>query len=104
MPTFAVTLGHGPGWDESRGIREQHQWTEHAAFMDGLVEDGTIVLGGPIGDGDQTLHLVHASDKDDIRQRLARDPWAQAGLLKVDSIQPWALWLDFRKSPSIGGG
>jgi len=102
MPNYAVTLGRGPRWEDSRGIREQRQWTEHAEFMDGLVADGIIVLGGPVGDGKQTLHVVEASDEDEIRQRLAQDPWAQTGLLEVGSIQPWALWLDFRKGSSSG--
>jgi hypothetical protein len=51
MATFAVRLVHGPGWDPSRQIRDQDGWDEHAAFMDGLVDDGFIILGGPAGDG-----------------------------------------------------
>lgn len=105
MANFAVRLVHGPGWDASRPIREQHGWDEHAAFMDGLVDDGFIILGGPVGEGDpagmsnqpeETLHAVEAADEDEIRVRLARDPWAQAGLLRVGSIEPWVLWLDGR--------
>lgn len=97
MANFALTLVHGPGWDTSLGIREQHAWTEHAAFMDELVADGFILVGGPVRDGQQTLHLAEAQDEDQVRQRLAEDPWARAGLLEVGSIQPWALWLDFRE-------
>jgi uncharacterized protein YciI len=97
MPNFALILVHGPQWDDSRGIREQRQWLEHATFMDGLVADGLILLGGPVGDGSETLHVVEAQDEGEIRGRLARDPWAEAGLLQVGSIQPWALWLDFRR-------
>lgn len=47
---FAVTREHGPGWDESRSLREQQMWDEHAAFMDDLTNDGFVVLGGPLGD------------------------------------------------------
>jgi uncharacterized protein YciI len=96
MANFAVRLVHGPDWDSSRQIREQDGWDEHAAFMDGLVEDGFIILGGPVGNGEQTLHAVEAEDEDAIRGRLARDPWASAGLLRVGTIEPWALWLDGR--------
>ena len=67
--------------------------------MDGLVDGGFIILGGPVGEGDppeETLHAVEAADEDEIRARLARDPWAHAGLLRVGSIEPWALWLDGR--------
>jgi hypothetical protein len=96
MPTFAVTLVHGAGWDRSRPIRAQDGWDEHAAFMDGLVGDGFLLLGGPLGPGDRTLHLIEAEDEQQIRRRLATDPWAAAGLLLVGSVEPWALWLDGR--------
>ena len=44
---FALVLVHGPGWEPSRGVREQRRWTEHAEFMDGLVADGSILLRRP---------------------------------------------------------
>jgi uncharacterized protein YciI len=96
MANFAVRLVHGPGWDASRPIREQDGWDEHAAFMDELVDDGFIILGGPVGNGEQTLHVVEAAGEDDIKTLLARDPWASAGLLQIGTIEPWALWLDGR--------
>ena len=96
MANFAVRLVHGPGWDSSRQIRDQRGWAEHAAFMDGLVDDGLIILGGPVGDGEQTLHVVEAADETEIRARLAADPWAAAGLLRIGTIEPWAFWLDSR--------
>jgi uncharacterized protein YciI len=98
VANFALILVHGPAWDESVGIREQQRWEEHAAFMDGLVEDGFILVGGPVGDRRQTMHLVEAEDEEDVRGRIAGDPWARGRLLEVGSIQPWALWLDFRNT------
>jgi uncharacterized protein YciI len=101
MANFAVRLVHGPWWDSSRQIREQEAWDRHAAFMDGLVDDGFVVLGGPVGDGEQTLHVIEAADENDVRARLAEDPWALAELLQVGTIEPWALWLDSRgKNPA----
>jgi len=101
MANFALTLVHGPGWDSARPIRAQDGWTEHAEFMDSLVDDGFIIVGGPLGDGERTLHVVEAADEDQVTQRLAQDPWAVAGLLRVGSVEPWALWLDGRdKAPS----
>ena len=96
MANFAVRLMHGPRWDPSRPIRDQDGWEEHAAFMDGLVDDGFLILGGPVGNGDQTLHVIEAADEQDIITRLAQDPWASAGLLRIGTIEPWALWLDSR--------
>lgn len=100
VANFAVRLVHGPGWDPSRQIRDQEGWGEHAAFMDALVEDGFVILGGPVGDGEQTLHVVEAADENDVRARLAEDPWALAGLLRIGTIEPWALWLDSRPENS----
>lgn len=96
VANFAVRLVHGPGWDPLRPIRDQDGWDEHAAFMDGLVDDGFVILGGPVGDGEQTLHVVQAADEKEIEARLAGDPWASAGLLRIGTIERWALWLDSR--------
>jgi uncharacterized protein YciI len=100
MANFALRLLHGLGWDPSRPIRDQDGWDEHAAFMDGLVDDGFLILGGPVGNGDQTLHVIEAADEQDIITRLAQDPWASAGLLRIGTIEPWALWLDSRPKPA----
>jgi hypothetical protein len=62
--------------------------------MDELVDDGFIILGGPTGDGEQTRHAVEAADASEIRPRPGRDPWASAGLLRIGTIESWALWLD----------
>lgn len=97
MPHFAVRLVHGPGWDPARPIREQDAWDEHAAFMDGLVDDGFAILGGPVGDGQETLHVIEATDENEVRARFARDPWAAADLLRIGTIEAWALWLDGRR-------
>ena len=100
MANFAVRLVHGPGWDPSRPIREQDGWDEHAAFMDGLVDEGSLVLGGPVDSGEETLHLVEAADENDVRTKFARDPWASARLLQIGTIESWALWLDSRPKPA----
>ena len=92
MPYFALIEDRGPAWDRSRERREQDGWSEHAAFMDGLVEDGFVVLGGPIGDGRKVMLLVEAQDEREIRDRLAADPWLP-GVLEIESIEPWSLWL-----------
>ena len=36
------------------------------------------------------------TDEAEIRARLAADPWASAGLLRIGRIEPWRLWLDSR--------
>jgi uncharacterized protein YciI len=99
VSVFALTEVAGPNWDPSRPRREQDGWDEHAAFMDRLLEDGFVVLGGPIGDGERVLLVVEAEDADEVEERLAADPWLPAGILRIDSIEPWTIWLDGRRGP-----
>jgi hypothetical protein len=96
MPHFLCMLAHGPTWDDARGIREQDGWVEHASFMDDLVADGMIIVGGPVGDGHYTAHLVQGAGEDQIRSKLAADPWSSDGHLTVGLLEPWSLWLDGR--------
>ena len=93
---YLVTRAKGPAWDDARGWREQAGWAEHAAFMDALVEDGFVLLGGPAGDGQHVLLAIEAAGEPSLRDRLAADPWAAMGLLRVGAVEPWALWLDGR--------
>jgi uncharacterized protein len=94
---FALTVVSGPSWDASRRRREQHGWDEHAAFMDGLVDDGFVVLGGPIGDGERVLLVVEATDEREVEARLGEDPWLATGVLRIAEIEPWTVWLDGRQ-------
>jgi uncharacterized protein YciI len=96
MTLFALTMVHGPNWDASRQIREQQGWDQHADFMDGLVDDGFIVLGGPIGDHERVLLIAEAAGESEVRARLRDDPWASMGLLRIGAIEPWTIWLDGR--------
>jgi uncharacterized protein len=91
----AVTLGHGAGWDQAQPLEGQQLWPEHAEFMDAMVDDGLIVLGGPIGDGDHVL-LIFDADPEQIRVRLAADPWHQRDMLFIEKIEPWQIRLDSR--------
>jgi uncharacterized protein YciI len=98
MPHFALRMSKGPRYDHSRSRREQESWDEHAAFMDGLVEDGFVVLGGPIGDGEQTMLVLEAEDEEEIRRRFEADPWTPMQILEIATIEPWTIWLDGRKA------
>jgi uncharacterized protein YciI len=97
VPTFHVVLHRsGPRWDPSRPLEEQSDWPAHAVFMDGLVEAGFIVLGGPLADEHRVVHVVEAESVDAVRATLARDPWSGSHLV-VDAIEPWTLRLDARR-------
>jgi hypothetical protein len=45
--------------------------------MDSLVDEGFVVLGGPLEGGREILHAVSASSEEAVLQRLAKDNWAR---------------------------
>jgi uncharacterized protein YciI len=93
---FLVVLRRsGPKWDPSQPMEAQSDWPAHAVFMDQLVDDGFLVLGGPLADEVRVAHAVEAESEDAIRSTLARDPWSETHLV-VDSIDPWTIRLDSR--------
>ena len=90
---FAVTRERGEAWDGSRSMLEQEQWAEHAAFMNALVDDGFILLGGPVEGGREAFHVVDTASEEELRARFAEDPWALNGMLTVTSVERWTILL-----------
>ena len=93
MNTFVVQSSAGPHRDLSRGSREQQFWDDHAHFIDALVDEGFIRLGGPFDDGGALL-VVYAEDEAAVRAKMAPDPWYRHGLLNLDSIRHWQIFID----------
>jgi hypothetical protein len=90
-----VVSRSGPEWDASKPMEEQSGWSAHADFMDRLVDDGMVVLGGPVGDGRLVALAVEAGSEDEIRTTLQDDPWSGTHLV-IESIEPWTIRLDGR--------
>lgn len=93
MTYFVVTRVPGPAWNAAREMREQERWDDHAAFMDGLAEEGWILLGGPLGDGAGFMHVVDAAGVDEVEARFAADPWVPMDMLRIASVEPWEILL-----------
>lgn len=93
---WVVRRERGGPWDWTRDMRAQAGWDEHARFMDGLVETGFVVLGGPLEEDREVLMIVDATSEAAIRQRLAEDNWSRNGMLTVKSIERWTILLDGR--------
>ena len=92
MKHFVVIEILGPAWNHSRPMREQEEWAKHAAFMDNLVDERFVLLGGPLGD-DSRMLIVNADEESAIKTRLAADPWISMGFLRIAKIQPWQILL-----------
>jgi uncharacterized protein YciI len=90
---FVVMSKPGPAWDPTRERRQQDGWDEHAEFMDGLVDEGFIILGGLLGDGTNSMLVIDAESEDEVRERLAPDPAMDDGTLEIMSVEPWEILL-----------
>jgi hypothetical protein len=90
---FVVRRARGPAWEGSKPLEAQVDWPAHAAFMDGLVAEGFVVLGGPLEGAGEALLVVRADDAAEIERRLAGDPWSRRGLMTVVGCWPWMLRL-----------
>jgi uncharacterized protein YciI len=90
---FIVRVARGGPWDWSKDMREQAEWPEHAQFMNSLVDDGLILLGGPLENGRDAFHVVDAESEDELRARFGADPWAKNGMLEIASVERWTILL-----------
>ena len=93
MPTqvFAVMNTRGPAWNDAVAMEEQIDWRGHADYMNALVADGFMLLGGPLTGTRDVLLIVRAESEADVEARLAADCWRVRGLLRTLQIHPW--WL-----------
>jgi uncharacterized protein YciI len=97
VTTFLVVrLRRGPEWDPSKPLEQQSGWPEHAAFMDALVADKFVVLGGPLADEHRVALVIEAESEDEIEARLAEDPWHETHLVP-GTIERWTIRLDGRR-------
>jgi uncharacterized protein YciI len=106
---FVVVSRQGPSWDPSKPMREQPLWSEHAAFVNELMEDGFFLLGGPLAGSDlddgfspvsdpvgadglyRTMVVVQAADRAEAERRAEQDPWVRGGVIERASIDRWEL-------------
>ena len=95
--TFVVISSGGPNRDLSKGTREQPFWDEHAEFIDQLVAEGFILMGGPLVDEGGSLLIFNAEGENEVREKLKNDPWSEHGILKLESVKRWQIFIDVRK-------
>jgi uncharacterized protein YciI len=95
--TFVVISSAGQKRDHSKSTREQPLWDEHAAFIDELVADGFILMGGPFVEEGGSMLIVNADDEGEVQEKLKGDPWMKHGVLKLESIKRWQIFIDVRK-------
>ncbi len=104
MSWFAVTRVAGPGWAEGTSLFEQPGAREHAAFVNGLADQGVVVFGGPLGGtgdgGLRVLLIVDAESEADVHRRLAADPWVPSEQLVTASVESWTIFVGAERLPT----
>ena len=93
---FVAISSAGPNRDSSKDTREQAFWDEHAKFIDQLVKEGFILMGGPLVDEGGALLILNAEDENEVREKLKNDPWFKQGILKLESLKRWQIFIDER--------
>jgi uncharacterized protein YciI len=92
---FAVIREAGPGWVAGKAVMEQPAVSAHAAFMSALADEGFVLFGGPLAEGEsgrfRALLIVDADGEPEIHRRLVDDPWAATHQLVTVSIDPWTI-------------
>src|SRR5438477_10184644 len=99
--TFIAMSSAGTKAAPSNVTRQQPFWDEHAAFIDPLVAERVIRMGGPLIEEaeipDGALLIVSAEDENEVREKLKNDPWFEKGILKLESVSRWKIFIDARK-------
>ena len=89
-----VRFRAGPTWEPGGPVREQPGWDAHAAFVDGLVDRGTVVMGGPYTDNSGTMMLLEGVDANEAARILADDPFIENGVFLLEEIREWTIFVD----------
>lgn len=95
--TFVMISAAGPQRDLAKGTREQAHWDEHARFIDALVDQGVIMMGGPFEDEGGAMLIVRANDANEVMETMKHDPWHTHGILQLQSLKRWEIYIDTRE-------
>jgi hypothetical protein len=84
---FVVIRRYGPPYERGLPLEEQQDWEAHRVFMNALVAEGLVRLGGPLEEREDVLLIFQAENKTEIRTASrrrsldkVRDPLDRANL------------------------
>jgi uncharacterized protein len=70
--------------------RMQHR-AEHRAYLNRLVDEGSLLMAGPFADERGGLIVFEAEDEAAVRRLMADDPFTIEGVFATTEIRPWTL-------------
>ena len=83
----------GPAWT-SGAPEDQDGWEEHAQFIDGLIERGIFVMGGPYADNSGSHTLLEGVSADEARELVLQDPFVANGVFELEDVRAWNVYVD----------
>lgn len=61
--------------------------------MDALHESGQVLLSGPYEDYSRVLLIVRCLSMAEAEHLFDGDPWTEMGILEMDGVHPWLVFL-----------
>ena len=62
---------------------------DHLAYLQSLLEEGTVVLAGPVGDGSGAMMVLQVGSEEEARRVIEADPYTAAGVGANHVLRPW---------------
>lgn len=84
---FVFVYRPGPAWVEGKSIRKQ-PIIAHAAYMNKLEREGTLLLGGPFKDDAGAFGILQCESIDAAWKLIEADP-AIRDQIMIAQVHPW---------------
>lgn len=86
MKLFAVTYRYAPGSEQGRDAHRP----AHLDFLQGLFDDGTLVVSGPTeGAEPGALLIVRSGSAEEAERAMTADPFARHGFVER-TVSAWS--------------
>lgn len=85
--TFVGMVERTGKWDRSKEAHEQPGFSDHAAYMGSLEQEGFIAMAGLLAQSEDILFVFLADSEEQVRERLAQDPWQQSGMARLIRLE-----------------
>ncbi len=84
---FVLTYSPGSGWRPGLPLAEQDIGA-HVGYMQGLLEDGSLLAAGPLVGTDLGRYVLAAADESALQALIDADPGVSSGLFRA-TPRPW---------------
>ncbi len=90
-------------------MREQDYWPDHVVYVNRIVDEGRMLLGGPLGELDQEgksadptgpvgthgtyrrMIVIEAASEQEHTELVDDDPWSTHRVLETQAIYRWEM-------------